>query len=800
MSHSYQLLARPKNDPNPFLADHLATVSKSSQAIFSQASLLIDTSDHLGLDFHDFSISCKLIGGGHDVGKATKYFQEYIQNQKTDRLLKAHSPLSSFYVYSSYPTVLGESKSEINSGKLLRWLSLTIVLNHHGVLRSPPQTFSVLREWLMNKLHIQISAINENAKSELNSVLQGLNLPVFPDFHEIKHSFRDLVKDIGSINNYSKKHGFASFYLGNLLFSALIDADRMDAAGVEPAPRRDMNAQIVKKYVERISIDCEQNGFVDPERLQMRQRLFSEIAQKAKTISLNKRIFSLTAPTGCGKTLAGIYFALILRERLQASKRTCPPRIIYVAPFLSILDQNFEVFREAFQIPKELKQTEILLKHHHLSELSYKVLQGLETETYSSVESEVLVEGWNAEIIVTTFVQFLYTILGARASQLRKLHNLMGSIVILDEVQCIPAKWWPLVRESIKFLAHKFKTYFILMTATQPLIFETGEVEELVENRDHYFRKKYVRLQPHLMQRINIDEFIKKIVERIKDERKSTMILMNTIDSATYLYKALNKSPLPNIPFEYLSAELLPLHRREKLSSICARLRNGEPLVLVTTQVVEAGVNLDFDMVVRDMGPVDSIIQAAGRCNREGRKDPSKSLVEIFEVCDQRGTFCRKIYGDFAIDKTNNAFKKWAPEDDFSKLAMQFYRETREGLSTEESRKILEGLKRLDYEKLDEFAVIEEAPSRSVFIEWDKNAMEIWKEFESLSSQINPKQKREKFLEIKKELYDHVINVPEKFVSGISQNAGFWYIAHDQVEKFYSKSTGFKRELPSSII
>jgi CRISPR-associated endonuclease/helicase Cas3 len=299
--------------------------------------------------------------------------------------------------------------------------------------------------------------------------------------------------------------------------------------------------------------------------------------------------------------------------------------------------------------------------------------------------------------------------------------------------------------------------------------------------------------------RIQLNEFAKKIFEIIENERKSMMILMNTIGSATYLYNVLAKSFSNSGPLEYLSAELLPIHRERKLKLIHDKLSASEPLVLVTTQVVEAGVNLDFDNVIRDMGPVDSIIQAAGRCNREGNKDPSKSHVKIFEVYDGNVTFCRQIYGDFAIEKAHSALRRWNPEKTFSELAQLFYQETREGLSNEKSRQILEGLGRLDYEKLREFVIIEEIPSCSVFIEWDEKAIEVWKEYESLS-QMDHKRRREKFLEIKKDLYKYVINVPEKYASGVPKNNGFGYVSYDQLEKFYDERTGFKREPPSSII
>lgn len=792
MFPSYPLLARP-DGPNSFLEDHLSNVSKNCQTIFSKMRPIIEKHE-LQIDFSRVQCLCKLIGGGHDIGKATKYFQEYVRGKKVNQMLKSHSPLSSFYVYASVPVIF--EKCDFENDMLLRWIGLNVVLNHHGALTSLPKTYTTLRDWVNNGLQDQINAIDN--RTEVDAILQKIGLPPLGDFVEMNRYSKDLIKNFRIVTSSSKKYGFTPFYLENLIFSSLIDADRMDAAGVEYLPRRDINAEIVKNYAERISKEHEFNKSTSPERLGMRKRLFSEIELKAKNVSLDRRIYSLTAPTGCGKTLAGLYFALILRDRISVAKETSP-RIIYVAPFLSILDQNFEVFRKVFEIPREEKQTELLLQHHHLSELSYKTFQEVGAESYSSAESEILIEGWNAEIIVTTFVQFLNTILGARASQLRKFHNLVGSIVILDEVQCVPAKWWLLIRESLKFLAQRFKMYFVLMTATQPIIFDPNEIDELVENQQDYFANNYVTLR--VGPRIHLKEFTKEVIERIENERKSMMILMNTIGSATYTYNALTKSPLSkSIPLEYLSAELLPVHRAKKLENIHKELSDSNPLVLVTTQVVEAGVNLDFDTVIRDMGPVDSIIQATGRCNREGIKDPTKSTVEIFEVYDEKGTFCKWIYGDFSIEKARTALTKWKPTNAFSDLAQLYYLETREGLSDEKSKRIIDGLMKLDYERLGEFVVIEEVPSRSVFVEFDEKAMKVWKKYESLEGEMDRKQKREKFLEIKNDIYNYVINIPEKYAGAIPQDKGFWFIGNDQIERFYDERTGFKREVPSSVI
>jgi CRISPR-associated endonuclease/helicase Cas3 len=172
---------------------------------------------------------------------------------------------------------------------------------------------------------------------------------------------------------------------------------------------------------------------------------------------------SLTAPTGSGKTLTIFMFANLLRKKIfNQTNRT--PRIIYVSPFLSIIDQNAEVISKCLGIDNYEKQSPLMITHHHHAPLVY---EDESNESYSNFMSQLLIEGWNTKIIVTTMVQFLETLIGCRVSSLRKL-NIIGSIVILDEVQSIDYKHWQLIHYCLEFLENECDTIIILMTATQP--------------------------------------------------------------------------------------------------------------------------------------------------------------------------------------------------------------------------------------------------------------------------------------------------------------------------------------------
>ncbi|MCP8321523.1 MAG: CRISPR-associated helicase Cas3', partial [archaeon] len=426
----------------------------------------------------------------------------------------------------------------------------------------------------------------------------------------------------------------------------------------------------------------------------------------------------------------------------------------------------------------------------------------LEQETYSTLESELLIEGWNAEIVVTTFIQFFYSLLGSRASQLRKLHNIAGSIVILDEVQSLPAEWWQLIRETIKFLADKFNMYFVLMTATQPLIFKPDEIYELVDSHREYFEKPRVTLKiDQAMEPLELEQFKQRIIDIITNAQgKSVMILLNTINSAKALYTFLNERGLP---LEFLSAEVLPRERLERIKSIKNMLKEGRQLVLVTTQVVEAGVDIDFQLVVRDMGPVDSIIQAAGRCNRNGLSSNFDSIVWVIEGGDQGRAFSRRIYGNYLIEKSKETLSEWKswPNMNFGTLAKIYYEKVVSGLSEVSSTEVLNALKELKYDGLQEFKIIEEQPELSVFIEHDLEAKKVWTKYTEIveSKEKGPK-RREEFLKIRNALYRYVINVPIRYASNLEERLGFRYVPFDSLELFYDSKTGFRREGNSAII
>ena len=774
MSSSFQLKAHPHR----YLVDHISNVAKTCKRLAP--------SRVLSKDFVPSEVRKLLyiIGASHDVGKATRYFQEYVASGTTSSpLLKSHSMLSALYSYYA------AKQSRFKYTDLFPIYAQLTVLSHHGALRSPALAATRLFE-VRNVLHKQIDAIQH--VDELDNAFDRLHLPSFSEF--VKEFGKDnekflmnLVRTAAQFSRETKRlytEPLFPLFTVNLSLSVLVDSDRMDAAQLDFPAREVIQPQSVENLVRDLSKKARVSKGADPNVINGRDQLFEILSAKAEEVSLNgNRIYSITAPTGYGKTLAGLHFALKLRERLLSQGLNS--RVIYVAPFLSIIDQNAGVIRKALQPSEE--QTNIMLVHHHLADMNYKTG---EDESFNTLESELLIEGWNSEIIVTTFVQFFYSLLGIRASQLRRFHNLGGAIVLLDEVQSIPHKYWSLVRRVIQFLSVKFNIYVILMTATQPLIFDPDQVQELTEAFPQQYWRPRVKLQIRTHPRIPTDAFCEEVRDLIKtNSQRSFLVVMNTITSATHVFHSLGESR-ENC---FLSSNLVPRQRKRRLEQIIAALQKGRPIALVSTQVVEAGVDLDFDIAVRDIGPIDSIIQVAGRCNRHGLRDPRQSHLYVYNIIDNGFEPSKQIYGNYLIEKTKEVLAEADTETDPLRFVSAFYQKVRKGASESESKKLLDSMHRLDYQQLEEFRLIEDQDSASVYVELDQEAENIWHEYEAILNRSNRLQAKEDFLRIRQNFYDYVVNVPKKCARRLPYIEGLYYISNNRLDEFYDHETGYRR-------
>ena len=320
-------------------------------------------------------------------------------------------------------------------------------------------------------------------------------------------------------------------------------------------------------------------------------------------------IYTLTVPTGGGKTVASMAFAL--RHAVLNGME----RIIYVIPYTSIIEQTADVFRGIFG-------EENVVEHH--SNASYEVGEGGSAAQYRLARAT---ENWDAPIIVTTAVQFFESLYANRPSKCRKLHNIANSVVIFDEAQMLPtAHLRPCVAAIAELVAH-FRSTAVLCTATQPVLndmfnqYAPGiSINELCPNPSELF-SQFRRVKFENIGAVDTDALAAQLAER-----QQVLCIVNSRKAAQEIYRK-----LPQEGGYHLSTLMYPAHRRAVLAEIRQRLKDGLPCRVVSTSLIEAGVDVDFPAVYREMAGLDSILQAAGRCNREGRREPEESVVTVFE-------------------------------------------------------------------------------------------------------------------------------------------------------------------------
>ncbi|MDI3535044.1 MAG: CRISPR-associated endonuclease/helicase Cas3 [Thermosediminibacterales bacterium] len=732
----------------------------------------------------------RICGLCHDLGKTTAYFQKYLfASEEEKKELKSkketrHGLLSAVACYYAVKKEFeGDNDMEGDEKAFLCFIAFLSVKRHHGDLEDVIEEV-IVTDKDIEVLFRQIDSINGENFSTLIKHLEraGLRLKINKDL--LKEWAENIPKELKAYKRKLRKldrdNSFDPYLLANFLFSILIDADKSEVGIGEILERRkdELNPSLVDKYKATL-------GFEDTYLNKLRETAYREVLEKP--ICFEQRILSINLPTGMGKTFTSLAFALKLRNEVE-KKKGIKPRIIYSLPFLSIIEQNADQFEKMLKACRVRIDTSLLLKHHHLSEVYY--IKG--NDEFELDEAKILIEGWNSEIIVTTFVQFFHTLVSNRNSSLRKFHRLANSIIVLDEVQAVPCKYWMMVRELLKNLTEKFDSYVIFVTATEPMIFRRDEIYPLV-NRIKYFEKMdRIVVKPRLEEDMNLEEFIKTL-ELQKD--KSYLFILNTIKSAKAFYDLL-KSIVGDEDVIFLSTHVVPFERLERIE----KMRRRKARLAVTTQLVEAGVDIDFDVVYRDLAPLDSINQAAGRCNRNWGK---KGEVIVVSLRDENRRYSSYIYDSILLDITRRILEKYKTisEKQFLELIDDYYKELLEKKSSDESRKLLFAVYKMKYDSVDGSAAIsdfrlisEDYPKFDVFVEINDEAKRIWERYMEIKKIKNLLERRLAFSRIKADFYKYTVAVPYNVKNIPPIVEGFGYVNQNSLKDYYDEETGFKCE------
>jgi len=513
----------------------------------------------------------ELAGRTHDLGKGTRAWQAYLRKRNNIK-----DKFSSYYKGEVKHADVGARhlyQHSQEAGKLLSYA----VAGHHGGLPS----------WVGVADGTGLKARLKGSQPSIEIPLPSLDFPEKPPFHLDEN-----------------RRGYQFQFFTRMLFSCLVDADYLDTErnlDADRASGRGTSPPLEKLHKRfRISFDkLRKEADASLEINKQRELVLDNCMEAAQK---EPGLISLTVPTGGGKTLASLAFAL------EHAKKHGKVRIIYVIPFTSIIEQNARVFRN-------MVGKDAVLEHH----CNY-------IQDKSDWKIRLATDNWDSPIVVTTNVQFFDSFHASRPARCRKLHNVANSIVIFDEVQAIPAEKLSPCIEVIRELSFNYGVTSLLCTATQPALeypFKSGlkNVREIVQDIPTLF-SSLRRTEESFIGELDIESLAARL-----SGCKQVLCIVNTRSEAREIYEALPESE----GNYHLSALMHPAHRTEILNEIREKLEKNHPCRVVSTQLIEAGVDVDFPCVYREISGIDSIAQAAGRCNRNG-KSKGAQPVFIFQL------------------------------------------------------------------------------------------------------------------------------------------------------------------------
>ena len=410
------------------------------------------------------------------------------------------------------------------------------------------------------------------------------------------------------------RNAFTDQFYTRMLFSCLVDADYLDTeafmSGKEERPR---TAASLKALLDALTAHL--SGFANVPSSRINEKRSEVLADCLKASSHKPGLFTLTVPTGGGKTISSLAFALshAVEHGLE--------RVIYVIPYTNIIEQNARVF-------KDILGEENVLEHH--SGITSDSNQDMENDGESKhvTQKMLAAENWDAPVIVTTAVQFFESLFSNKPSRCRKLHNIANSVVIFDEAQMLPLNYLKPCVWAIAELLRHYKMSAVLCTATQP------SLANLFINYDSSLISSEICRNPEALQSFfkrvhfsNAGEIsLNDLADRLS-QRRQVLCIVNKRSTAQALYQE-----LPAEGSFHLSTYMTPVHREQTLEKIRTALCEGCTCRVVSTSLLEAGVDVDFPEVWREKAGLDSILQAAGRCNREGKRSIKESEVSIFSL------------------------------------------------------------------------------------------------------------------------------------------------------------------------
>jgi len=549
----------------------------------------------------------------HDAGKYSDDFQNYIKTaiNKTqkgtyDTWIKDvekndHGVYGAYFINSNYGKSSGIEK-------IVADIMSMVICYHHGGL---PDCISGYKIPMIDRFNEkcdkkQYKLVIERFISENSNI----------NFDKL---FNDACKEFEIIFNNLKQFDNEKTFIINLiiklLYSVLIDADRTDTC-LFMTDEKIQSLHLfnnLEKYIAKIESKLERFNEIkvtsELEKVVKKTRnIISENCLQASVKPVG--IYTLTVPTGGGKTLSSLRFAL------NHAKKHNLKRIIYILPYTTIIEQNANVVRDVLDCNNEL------LEYHS------NVIEENKNE-----DNELLMQKWDYPIIFTTMVQYLNTFYAKGTQDIRRLHNLCDSVIVFDEIQKVPVKCISLFNSSVNFLNKICNSTAILCSATQPQLFETKiplikQADcEIINNVSECFNNlKRMNVRDKRVPGGYTYEMVSEFISDLSEINNSILVVANTICDAENIYESV-KIQSDSFKIYLLSTRLCPAHRKMLIEEIKEKLLKKEKIICVSTQLIEAGVDISFDTVIRCLCGLDSIAQATGRANRHGESDVKKSYI-----------------------------------------------------------------------------------------------------------------------------------------------------------------------------
>lgn len=607
--------------PNKTLAEHINEIKEYA------GQLCRDYPEYCAKE----STIIDLLAEWHDYGKQTTFFQDYIKDPEAysgNKNLKEHSLLSAIAAFFYFSELSDEQ----------RFMIFQIIAGHHSHLK--------------NQDELEFLFSNHQAEKILSAQLKTLarasvNFPdiLYPlddinDWWETRGQKSIKKKDLSSAITYRLR---LQFY-----YSIFLEADKAYLAisqreKYQLFQRHSLPLQWIDTHIDRQRKESAINDL----RQTIRQEILVNSAQIKNTI------YSLTAPTGTGKTLLSLSWAFAMRQRAFESQEPLP-KIIIVLPFLSIISQTALVVQQLLHENNISADGSWLIESHSLSDRHYST-------SLEQNEESFFIDTWRSDIIITTYDQFLYALMENKGKYQMRHHHLHNALIIFDELQSIPITLWKPFADIIKILAQNSRSRFLAMSATLPGFIEgafplLGEYQKYFRQMNRYqLRLEYLQRGEAMTIDEAVDEFSEMIIKEANDHKR-ILITLNTRRSAQLFYQKMKKLLAEEgieYPMYLISSDIIPLERNRRIENI----KNSEFCLVVSTQSVEAGVDIDMHLVIRDFAPLDSLIQIAGRCNRNGLMETA-GIVWIIDLESDKGNrFSEMIYDPIHLHRSRQLLK-----------------------------------------------------------------------------------------------------------------------------------------------